>query len=857
MNRLLHSSTWIYVLAGLALFGLLIATRWYALFLPPYWDYSFAFLEANYLLDSGFDYVTLFGESKITENGEAACYLVSITPTFLALLYMLTPSPKWVFFLYHLVIIAWSCVAILIFYSIVRRSVGWGLALVLAACVLTTPLFSVQIEMLGMEMPMIACGILIVELLRRERYLSISLVSTFAFLVKATGSIFTLVVIACLVGRCFFGWGLLSVRQRKYLLLSIGVNTLAFILQYGSLVLSGMAAAHFPEDQSPHVALALVRYWSWDLLAIFIATVVLAAFYVFKQLGIPTFTEAWTALREAFDKHTYIVFSWMFMFVLLVAIYRSLYCPRYLTVTIPFLYIVIADLIGRMGRHTLAWMPVFVVIIAFNVANRNGQFYTPVEDVLATLDSAHIARAGSFQERSHEYWGDHISTVRAVQAIEDSGIDAPIFAPMMFNFYVKLPRLGYVSQALNEYDTFGRAALDFEFEEVSRLIKDNPEEIIIITGIRPDMFHDRDPIYDPKRDTILYEDQLSPPLMVIHRRGPEDPAARQDWYCGWALPYSSRSIPYSIVERAKMLRKAGLSDRVVSELRESLREYPLEGDIRYQLAVALLVEGNMDEARETLFSVVRQSPKSRQAHAMLVLADLLVDPEIERTEELTNCLTALLHGEEATANSILKQHRYQAQGDPMRILGVAAAWLYPESSPAASLDPLLEDPQLASYATTLAAVENIERDEIGEALSLLDVDDLSEHGQFLRSIVLNQTGRITDANSQLQAIFTKHPNAVEARYYSALLQSLLGQSDESAGQLDLVIEADPSHLEAQYQLGVEHLRAGRTVEGRAYLERVLSQAPGFDAARRRLTELDSATTARVRIDDAPALSYQQ
>ena len=78
-----------------------------------------------------------------------------------------------------------------------------------------------------------------------------------------------------------------------------------------------MAAAHFPEDQSPHVALALVRYWSWDLLVIFIGAVAAGGFFLLKQSGIPSFEKLWIGLREAFDKNAYIIFCWVFVFVLL------------------------------------------------------------------------------------------------------------------------------------------------------------------------------------------------------------------------------------------------------------------------------------------------------------------------------------------------------------------------------------------------------------------------------------------------------------------------------------------------------------------------------------------------------------
>ena len=65
-------------------------------------------------------------------------------------------------------------------------------ALLLALAVLTTPVFSAQIEMLGLDLLMTAVGLGAAMCLLRRRYLAAALLATGSFFIKATGSLLSM-----------------------------------------------------------------------------------------------------------------------------------------------------------------------------------------------------------------------------------------------------------------------------------------------------------------------------------------------------------------------------------------------------------------------------------------------------------------------------------------------------------------------------------------------------------------------------------------------------------------------------------------------------------------------------------------
>lgn len=149
--------------------------------------------EATFLANNRFDYYRLRFFEQTQAQGGGSYYITSILPTLIALTMIATPSPIYPIVIYHLFCIACAAaIAVVIFEMI--RPIGGALGAAMAcAALLTTPLFSLQIELAGMEIPTLLFVVFSALAIHRGRPALAAAHANLAFLMKPTGAMMTAV----------------------------------------------------------------------------------------------------------------------------------------------------------------------------------------------------------------------------------------------------------------------------------------------------------------------------------------------------------------------------------------------------------------------------------------------------------------------------------------------------------------------------------------------------------------------------------------------------------------------------------------------------------------------------------------
>ena len=179
--------------AWFVLTAALAAWRHETLHWPPYWDCTIGlWTEANFLAETDFDYHRLRYEEKSVWQGGAKSYVISVLPSLIALGMRSIESTEALLIVAHLISLACAAAILLLVYGLARGVVPRWPAVLVAAAVLTTPLFRVQVDMVGMELPMTALALAAAGCLVRQRFFVAAALAMAAFAMKPTGGLLTL-----------------------------------------------------------------------------------------------------------------------------------------------------------------------------------------------------------------------------------------------------------------------------------------------------------------------------------------------------------------------------------------------------------------------------------------------------------------------------------------------------------------------------------------------------------------------------------------------------------------------------------------------------------------------------------------
>ena len=609
-------------LAFLLAWGALVAWRHEVLPLPPYYETAMGlFREADFLVDTHFDYERLRSREPPVNEGGAHSYVVSALPTLLALLMMASSTPTVTAVVAHLISFAAAAVVVVaLAWLVARRSDPWyGVAI--AAAAITTPLVITQVELIGMDVPMAACVLLAVAAVVEGRYALSALACLSAFFMKSTGLIASVAIIlylACawsmsrLAGDNFSA-GNSAGAERRGMLRGAFWNLLALVVGIGIYawgdVHSRLMRVGFAGDWIAH---------AWricpDLLVLAIVTVLLG----FATLG----RRLWHA-RQAEASWRVIARDWLFydaalpLALLLVIgdlaamrLYARVFVIRYVLLAVPLLYLLLAAIVyrPRLGRWNLL-LP--VALLALNVYNADGKLFPA-----AGGHARHCAPL----ERSREYLEDHRSQIAAMRELAAQNDAVPILAGYPFSHYLSFPRLGYVNRPLSGYAIMPLVAPTFR--SVYDLLRDQPQRLRIISVDNPS--HRVGSIYAPPPapgDRIVYDDHQDSPLVIYDcdlAAVAAQPGGLEAWYLehlwGGAIDRHGSSV-WQV--RAEELVAVGRSDLAIRLLERRGAAVPDDLASRIQLGQLYLGAGRGAETAQLARSLI-DAAQTRKVDASIV-----------------------------------------------------------------------------------------------------------------------------------------------------------------------------------------------------------------------------------------------
>lgn len=635
--------------------AMLVAARWEIVASPPYYDFALGvFTEANFLVDSGFDYRQLAYSEPTGNDGGPRVYLISVLPTILAFVMTLAPSTRAVLVVCHLFSFACASVLIVTLYALLRSLAGTAAALAAVAIMATSPLFSTQVDMLGIDLPMTTAAVVMIYLASRRRLLLASLAATAAFACKPSGLIVTAALLGyefCLLGALAWRSGL---RDRSVL------TTIAAIVWTITLLTAQLLLYRWSNlsDRLEDLArasgyLGAVLSLCPDQCVIMVLATVGTLVAVARGLMCrwrPDVDSACSEHPQAIARALLLVAAWLVVAatVTSIVVYVRVYSVRYLLLALPFLYAILAVTVLRHLKSR-ALSLVATLAVAFNLANWNGAFFPRVNI---------FRRHCSALERSHEYLADHRSNIAAMRELEAKYADDAIVAGFPFPYYLSYPRLGYVSRPLHGYsiNPFAGSA----FPQVARLFDDPPARLTFIRVDNPNYVAGAIDLPPPAAsDEILYDDRQLAPLLVYRRSVPQalqaDAGARNTWYLEllWRPASSDRQDLAKLLSRAQQLvkfqpaaaleylRLANAPDNfdvrmlraqsllAVGRSREAAAMYQAaaelhaeDANVQLQLGDAWLVVGDSDLARQAFEAAVRLDPQLPLAWQRLGLISL-------------------------------------------------------------------------------------------------------------------------------------------------------------------------------------------------------------------------------------------
>ena len=545
---------------------------------PPYYDFATGlFVEATFLAESNFDYRSLVFEQQRWLAGGPAVYITSILPTLLAVLMKTLPSPRAVLMAYHLFTFGCTALVLVLLYRLLVQQTGRLGAGLTCVALVTVPLFSVQVDMLGMDMPLAVCGLVCATCLARKQYVRAAAFGGLSLLAKNTGLVLAAGVVAFVALNILLSWrGLRPHSQRWYwygagaIFLVIGLFMLVdeMVLALPSSELESWD--NFSHDITSGIVFQRqILSWCPDQLVVFSVAAVGSAIAAGRWLvrswpqrrGANAYDQLTNLLHDGMLVQPVAVFGWIIVLGMLSAFVMIYSIPRYFILPLPFLYFILGLVLFHRPQFRRGASIGLACLIAFNLLNASGRF-------LPELDSE--GRTGAHLERSREYLVDHRSNIEAMRQLASLDPPPQVIAGSPYVHYLGLPSLGCVDRPLTGYSV--NTFVPPTFQSATKLVDDAPLEIVFVSVhnalIPPGL------IPPPSEgDKVLYDDQQEHSLIVYRRDWPrhlrrEDIAA---WYRRMLRPQQTLAAQAASLAQDGRLDEAWeLYERVLTEKPEDV-----------------------------------------------------------------------------------------------------------------------------------------------------------------------------------------------------------------------------------------------------------------------------------------------
>jgi len=581
-------------------FALLIVARHDLLHSPPFQDQAVGlWTEADFLARSGFDYHRLLYDEHHFMDDEPGprSYMISVLPTLVAIGMVALPDVDSLIVVNRVASYGLGALIVALLWMVLWPRLGWFFALAVATAMLSTPLFLVQLDIMGMDVPLAATMLLASVLLFKERYVAAAALGMVAFAFKATGQLITLAAIAWLILLLIFGAGRVDAAKLKKYAIGLSANLLALSIQFAAIYFGDTSVGHLSTDDWPDILKPRRAIFTATpdlgllLLMAFAGIVIVYSVRLLRELQART-ESSWLrrVLRTVYGwlvDDPQLVISSIVIVGLLISSTMLIYTPRYVFCAVPFLYLILGSLIGnlRIALPRASWVALGAIacVTGVNLANQSGQYFPEIanldREVWAGIPGL-TPRSCVFTERSREYLADHESNQRAFRLLDERYHDRAIFAASPYKFLLSLPSLGHVRHELEVHDASLWTLAIAEYRDVmlrtsSQTTDHDP--IFVWFG------HARVTLPPPEPgDEIIYDDGLSPPLILFIKHFPaavpRTAQAIEDWYI--ERTWSRDFLIARVRERPDFLKTTGRFDRALAELNQAIAWEPRIPELR-------------------------------------------------------------------------------------------------------------------------------------------------------------------------------------------------------------------------------------------------------------------------------------
>ena len=180
-----------------AIFCLILAARVSILTHPPLPEQARGLWFAAFFLENtNFDIASLCTLEPDEILGGANAYPNSILPWIVAVIIRLTPTPTASFVAYRLLTFLCAAITGSAIYEILREKVPPLIAGLAVAATMTVPVYSTQIDLLGMDIPMIMFVMLSCAAIVKQKFAQFILFAACAAVIKVSAILFTLSLVA-------------------------------------------------------------------------------------------------------------------------------------------------------------------------------------------------------------------------------------------------------------------------------------------------------------------------------------------------------------------------------------------------------------------------------------------------------------------------------------------------------------------------------------------------------------------------------------------------------------------------------------------------------------------------------------
>jgi len=651
--------------------------RWSILDSPPYWDSAMGLcLEANYLADTDFDYHHLFTTEKRFNEGGSAIYLISVLPTVMALLMTRLPTPAAAFVAYRLLSFAATAVLLLFVCAILKPRTGRLGAWLVCLALVTTPSFAAQIDLIGMDLPIATWGVACAWLLLRRNYVAVAGLSLLAFFTKLTGGLLALAAIPLIILLLSYSWWRHDRRAERACWIGLSANLLVVCAQIvvvtAVMNLNQSAAETYKIDpsqgmQSLEVYAQLVPDLAVMLIVTLVAWLVVSIRRFRSRAAESNATESWNRVLDGLAAVTLdqplAIYGWTIIFGMLAGLLLTYVIPRYLTLPLPFLLMILGTLLFSRQKSRPLAAAAMVLLIGFNVLNLDGRF-------LPRFPDAHPTdwRTGALLERSREYLKDHRQNLEAVRRLVRRCGETRIVAPPPFAHLLSLPRLGYVDKPLRGYSL--HTYTNKHFVPIERLRDDPPSDltfIFVMNRFYGLVLLDKRVSLPPPtpRDRFIY---TAPPLakgrpqpgLMIYQKSDAlrlTGIAKKRFYLDSLWPTGDE------LHEAKQLLAQKNYDEATELYARILAKNPCQLEARFQLASLLAMGGRLPEARQQYETFLDQQPTVATAHRNLAQILTELGDQVGAERHLRAALRlepSLVDARGELGVVLFRQHKFEA-----------------------------------------------------------------------------------------------------------------------------------------------------------------------------------------------------